>query len=440
MAKSIPIVSIIGRPNVGKSTLFNRFIGRRDAIVDSTAGVTRDRKYGNVSWSGHEFILVDTGGYDAKSDEPILSSVRKQALAAVDESELVLFVVDSETGITAGDEEIAKVILRQSKKVILVVNKVDDKTREPDIYDFMKLGLGEPFPISAESGRRTGDLLEETVSHFKSSPTNSIEEDEGIKIAIVGVPNVGKSSLVNRLLNKEQQIVTDIPGTTRDSADSKLSYKGKIYTLIDTAGIRRKAKIKDAVEFYSTVRARRAMDRADVIVAMLDSTRGMDKQDVHIIVEALDRRKCLVVAVNKWDLIKKTNRTHKEWSEELKDRLPLLENYPIEYISALDGQRIHKILDLVSKIQKESQKSIKTKTLNDWLAQTVGHTSPPSYNNRFVKITFVNQAKSVPPTFVFFTNYPKGIKENYKRFLEHNLRAAFGFHGVPITLLFKAKN
>ena len=440
MTQSIPIVSIIGRPNVGKSTLFNRFVGRRDAIVDSTEGVTRDRKYGKVSWSGHDFILVDTGGYDSKSDEVILSSVREQALEAINESELVLVVVDSETGITAGDEDIAKVMLKQSKKFILVVNKVDYETREPEIYDFMKLGLGEPFPVSAESGRRTGDLLEAAVSHFKLSPAPSVEEDEGIKIAIVGVPNVGKSSLVNRLLNKERQIVTDIPGTTRDSADSVVSYKGKTYTLIDTAGIRRKAKIKDDVEFYSTVRARRAMDRADVVVAMLDVTRGMDKQDVSIIVEALDRRKCLVVAVNKWDLIEKTNRTHKEWLEELRYRLPLLESYPIEFISALDGQRIHKILDLVSKIHKESRKSIKTKTLNDWLTATVEHTSPPSYNNRFLKITFVNQVNAIPPTFVFFTNYPKGITENYKRFLEHNLRAAFGFFGVPLTLLFKPKN
>ena len=440
MAQTIPIVSIIGRPNVGKSTLFNRFVGRRDAIVDSSEGVTRDRKYGKVSWSGHEFLLVDTGGYDAKSDETILSSVREQALEALNESELVLFVVDSETGITAGDEDIAKVILKQSKKVILVVNKVDDKSREPEIYDFMKLGLGEPFPVSAESGRRTGDLLEAAVRHFKLSPANQTEEDERIKIAIVGFPNVGKSSLVNRLLNKERQIVTDIPGTTRDSADSEVSYKGKTYTLIDTAGIRRKAKIKDNVEFYSTVRAYRAMDRADVVVAMLDSTRGMDKQDVNIIVEALDKRKCLVVAVNKWDLIEKTNRTHKEWLEELKDRLPLLENYPIEFISALDGQRIHKILDLVTKIYKEARKKVKTKPLNDWLTTTVEHTSPPSYNNRFVKITFVNQANSIPPTFVFFTNHPKGIKENYKRFLEHNLRSAFGFFGVPLTLLFKPKN
>ena len=440
MAQTIPIVSIIGRPNVGKSTLFNRFVGRRDAIVDSSEGVTRDRKYGKVSWSGHEFLLVDTGGYDAKSDETILSSVREQALEALNESELVLFVVDSETGITAGDEDIAKVILKQSKKVILVVNKVDAKSREPEIYDFMKLGLGEPFPVSAESGRRTGDLLEAAVGHFKLSPANQTEEDEMIKIAIVGVPNVGKSSLVNRLLNKERQIVTDIPGTTRDSADSDVSYKGKTYTLIDTAGIRRKAKIKDNVEFYSTVRAYRAMDRADVVVAMLDSTRGMDKQDVNIIVEALDKRKCLVVAVNKWDLIEKTNRTHKEWLEELKDRLPLLEYYPIEFISALDGQRIHKILDLVTKIYKEARKKVKTKPLNDWLTTTVEHTSPPSYNNRFVKITFVNQANSIPPTFVFFTNHPKGIKENYKRFLEHNLRSAFGFFGVPLTLLFKPKN
>ena len=440
MAQKIPIVSIIGRPNVGKSTLFNRFVGRRDAIVDSSEGVTRDRKYGKVSWSGHEFLLVDTGGYDAKSDEPILSSVRAQALEALDESELVLFVVDSETGITAGDEDIAKVILKQSKKVILVVNKVDDKSREPEIYDFMKLGLGEPFPVSAESGRRTGDLLEAAISHFKLSPATLTEEDERIKIAIVGVPNVGKSSLVNRLLNKERQIVTDIPGTTRDSADSELSYKGKTFTLIDTAGIRRKSKIKDNVEFYSTVRAYRAMDRADVVVAMLDSTRGMDKQDVNIIVEALDKRKCLVVVVNKWDLIEKTNHTHKEWLEELRDRLPLLENYPIEFISALDGQRIHKILDLVTIIYNEARKKVKTKLLNDWLTTTVEHTSPPSYNNRFVKITFVNQANSIPPTFVFFTNHPKGIKENYKRFLEHNLRAAFGFFGVPLTLLFKPKN
>ncbi len=440
MANSLPIVSIVGRPNVGKSTLFNRLIGRRDAIVDSTEGVTRDRKYGKVSWAGHDFILVDTGGYDSRSDEPIISSVREQAMAALDESELVLFIVDSETGITTGDDDIAKVIQKQPKKVILVVNKVDDKTREPDVYEFIKLGLGEPFPVSAESGRRTGDMLEEVIRHINTDSANRTEIDEGIKIAIVGVPNTGKSSFVNRLLNKERQIVTDIPGTTRDSADSLLTYKGKNYTLIDTAGIRRKAKIKESVEFYSTVRARRAMDRADVIVVMIDSSRGMDKQDVSIIVEALDRRKCLVVAVNKWDLVRKDNHTHKEWLEELRDRLPLLENYPIEFISSLDGKRIHKILEHASKVYKESRKNLKTKVLNDWLTQTVEYTSPPSYNNRFVKITFVSQVKSVPPTFVFFTNQPKGVKENYKRFLEHNLRAAFGFYGVPLTLLFKPKN
>ena len=440
MPVSPPIISIVGRPNVGKSTLFNRLIGKRDAIVDSTEGVTRDRKYGSASWSGKEFILIDTGGYDARTDDKILVSVKEQALVALEESELILFIVDINTGITTGDDDISKIMQKQSKKVLLVANKADETENEANLYDFMKLGLGEPIPISAESGRRTGDLLDLMLDHLPKEKTPSDSIHDSISIAVVGVPNVGKSSLVNKLLNKERQIVTDIPGTTRDSADSLLTYNDQLYTLIDTAGLRKRAKVKESVEFYSTVRAKRAIDRSDVVLAMLDATRGLDKQDINIMNEAISKNKCLVCTVNKWDLVEKETNTQKEWAIEFRDTFPLLEHYPILFISALEGKKIHRVLDKVNEVFKESQKRLKTSSLNEWLKNLVETTSPPAYKGKFIKISFINQTQSSRPTFVIFTNEPKGIKDNYKRFLESSLREKFGYFGVPITLLFRAKS
>lgn len=435
-----PIVSIVGRPNVGKSTLFNRIIGKRDAIVDPTEGVTRDRKYGEATWSGHNFILIDTGGYDARSEDVILASVKEQAEIALDESDLILFMVDASTGITVGDDDLARLMHKKSKKVLLVANKADNEKSELSVFEFLKLGLGEPLAISAESGRRTGDLLDAVISHFPSNLAETEKSEDEISIAVVGVPNSGKSSFVNKLLEEERQIVTDIPGTTRDSADSLLIYNDQSFSLIDTAGLRKKAKVKENIEFYSTVRARRAMARSDVVTVIIDAARGgLQNQDVNVIIEALEKNKCLVCAVNKWDLIEKDTHTQKHWLADIHEILPLLEYYPVLFISALTGQRVFKVLDVATEIYTESQKRIKTRDLNDWLKKLVQITSLPSYRGKFVKLSFVNQTQSVPPTFVFFTNEPEGIKDNYKRFLEASLRAAFGFFGVPISLTFKLK-
>lgn len=436
---SDPIVAIIGRPNVGKSTLFNRMIGSRHAIVDDMPGVTRDRNYGYVEWAGQQFVLIDTGGYLPAASAQMDVAVKEQVEIAMAESDVLLFVVDAQTGITEIDEQMAQMLRKSERKVLVIVNKVDDQRNDPYVGEFYNLGLNEPVSISAMKGRSIGDFLDILIAAIKNVPARDIDFD-GIKMAVVGKENVGKSSLVNTLLEQNRSIVTDIPGTTRDSIDSVLKYQNKKYLLIDTAGLKKKAKVKENILFYSNLRTFRSIQRCDVVLYLIDINDGLSRQDVYLLNEAANQRKGIVLLLNKWDLIEKDHKTINEYTLDIRERLGVLRFIPMMFVSVLNKQRLYKALDLVNTVMIEMTKRISTSELNSFFEPLIHETTPPAVKGKEIKINYITQLHANFPLFAFYCNHPNLITDNYKRFLENKLREKFGFEGVPIILSYRKKN
>jgi len=432
------LVAIVGRPNVGKSTLFNRIIEHKEAIVEDTPGVTRDRIYGEASWNGKDFFLIDTGGFIPGSEDKIEKAIREQAYIAIEEADSIIFLVDGKDGVTPFDLDIASILRNSKKKVTLVVNKCDNAKQDLNSYEFHSLGLGEPNPISALGGRNTGDFLDEATEHL--STDNKEKNDPRLKIAVVGRPNVGKSSICNALLGQERMIVTDIAGTTRDSIDSTLKYYGEEIVLIDTAGLRRKSNIKENIEFYSTLRTARAIERCDVAIVVIDATLGLEDQDKKIINQVSEKRKGIIIAVNKWDLIEKDTNTAAIFTERIRDLMQTFSYIPVEYISAVTKQRITRLPATALKILERRKTRISTGKLNREFIPLLEKTPPPAVQGRDLRINYVTQVNTEPPVFAFFCNHPQFIPDAYKRFLENTMRKVFDFEGTPVSFVFRKKN
>lgn len=431
------IVAIVGRPNVGKSTLFNRLIERKEAITDNVAGTTRDRHYGKAEWNGVVFSVIDTGGYISGSDDVFEAEIRKQVNLAIEEADSILFLVDVHHGLTGMDETVAKMLRRAKKPVLLAANKVDEHARQYAAAEFYGLGLGEVFCIAAQSGAGTGELLDELVKSF-TKPSEE-EEPEIPKFAIVGRPNVGKSSLVNALLGREQNIVTPVAGTTRDPINTRWNVFGHDVMLLDTAGIRRKAKVDEDIEFYSVIRSIRAIEESDVCFLMIDAQDGVQQQDLHILSIIQKNGKGLVVLVNKWDLIEKETNTMKAFEADVKQRMEPFTDVPVLFISVHEKQRILKAVELGVQVHEARQRKIPTRKLNDVLLPIIERQPPPMYKAKQVSIKFITQLPTYVPTFVFYCNLPQYIKPSYERFLENRLREHWSFTGVPIRLFFRKK-
>ncbi|MDE5943878.1 MAG: ribosome biogenesis GTPase Der [Clostridia bacterium] len=430
-----PLIAIVGRPNVGKSTFFNKIVGRKISITEDRPGVTRDRLYADSEWRGKAFSMVDTGGIEMRSEDVMWKEIKKQAEVAIDTAQVILFFVDGKEGLTTSDYDVADMLRRSKKPVILVVNKIDEYSEEK-IFEFYSLGLGEPYPVSAEHGTGLGDVLDEAVSWFEKVEA---VEDDSIKIAVVGKPNAGKSSLVNRLLGFERSIVTDIAGTTRDAIDTKFTYGDKNYTIIDTAGIRKKSKVEDDVEYYSVMRAFDAVRRADVCLLVVDSVDGLTEQDTKIIGYVHEAGKPSVIVMNKWDLIEKDTNTINKFEAKLKEDLKFMDYFKSIYISAKTGQRAEKILALVDEVYAHSNYRIQTGILNDVISDAVRANEPPSYNGRRLKVYYSSQVSVAPPTIVLFVNSVDLLHFSYQRFLENTLRKSFDFSGTPIKILTREK-
>jgi GTP-binding protein len=431
------LIALVGRPNVGKSTLFNRFIGQRNAIVHEMPGVTRDRHYADAEWGGKRFTLIDTGGFVPQSEDVIEAAVREQAQIAIEEADVILFIVDAIEGLQPGDEEIADILRRSQKKVFLVVNKVDSEGREPNAAEFFRLGLGEPLPASALAGRKIGDLLDIIVAG--AGAPGSEFPDPRLKLAIVGKPNVGKSSLVNALLGEKRHIVTEQPGTTRDPIDTVIRYHGEEILLVDTAGLRKKGKIRESVEFYSAVRTLKSIDRCDVAVVILDATAGLEHQDLRIIEIVIERRRAGLIVVNKWDRIEKDSQTANAYEHALHERLRMYDFLPVLFVSALERQRIFKIIELARDIDAEQNRRVTTSELNNALGPDIQRFPPRSKSGKELNIKFVTQVKTKPPRFTFFCSDPRRVEDSYRRYLENKIREHFSFRGVPVLLSFKKK-
>lgn len=433
------IAAIVGRPNVGKSTLFNRLCRKRSAIVDSEEGITRDRKYEEVEWSGKEFILVDTGGIIAKPTDSISQAVKMQAELAIIESDLILFLVDNQVGITDLDHTVAKILLPHHKKVLLVANKADNHEDEVSAYGFMKLGFGEPSVISASHGRHIGDLLDRIIDNIETADYDEQEEEEEIRIAIVGKPNVGKSSILNRLVGENTAIVDSTPGTTRDSIDSKLTYYGKKFRFIDTAGLRRKKSISYGVELFSVMRTIESINRSDIVVLIIAADEPISDQDQKIASYAARNHKSIIVVVNKWDLLKKNNSTTGEFVKNIKEELVFIDYAPILFISALTNLRVRKILETIVRIYEQSTKRIPTSELNDFLQKILAKRPPTHSTGKHTKIYYCTQQSTNPPVFIFFCNNAALINKNYRRYLYNRLREEYAFEGASLKMVYRSR-
>ena len=430
------IVAIVGRPNVGKSTLFNRLTESRKAIVDQTAGVTRDRHYGRSEWNGQDFMVIDTGGYVSDNEDVFNKEIRKQVGIALEECSVILFLVDVNSGISNLDADLAVLLRKSKKKIFVVANKVDNPSLIGEASEFYSLGLGEVYSISSSNGSGTGDLLDDVVSCFDKV---ELEDDQGIpKISVVGRPNVGKSSVVNVFLNQDRNIVTDISGTTRDSLDTRYKAFGHDFILVDTAGVRKKTKVKD-LEFYSVLRTFKAIEESDVCMLMIDATLGMEAQDLNILSLILKARKGVIIMVNKWDLIAKDSNTINSFTEKIKERMAPFTDVPIVFTSAVDKQRVLKSLETALEVHEKRIGRVSTSKLNEVLLPFIEATPPPSHRNKFIRIKYITQIPTHTPAFAFYCNYPDHVKESYKRFLENKIREHFDFSGVPIGIFMRKK-
>ncbi len=433
------IVAIVGRPNVGKSTLFNRLIQRREAIVDSVPGVTRDRNYGKSEWNGKEFSVIDTGGYIRGSDDVFEAEIRKQVELAIDEADVIIFVVDVEEGITPMDDAVSKMLRKVTKPVLLAVNKVDNAMREKDALEFYNLGLGEYYTFASISGSGTGDLLDALILAFPEKPEPDEEEVVLPRFAVVGRPNAGKSSFINALIGKERYIVTDIAGTTRDSIDTKFDRFGFEFNLVDTAGIRRKAKVKEDLEFYSVMRSVRAIEHADICILIIDATRGFEGQDQSIFWLAEKNRKGIVILVNKWDLVEKETMSTRDYERKIREQLEPFTDVPILFVSALTKQRLLKALEATVQVFESRKQRIPTSKFNDFMLKVIEAYPPPATKGKYVKIKYCMQLPTPTPQFVFFANLPQYVKEPYKRYLENKIRENWDLSGVPIDIYIREK-
>ena len=432
------ILAIVGRPNVGKSTLFNRLLERREAIVDSTAGVTRDRHYGKSDWNGVEFTVIDTGGYDVGSDDIFEEEIRKQVQLAVDEATSIVFMVNVEEGLTDTDQEIYQLLRKANKPLYVVVNKVDSSKELLPATEFYQLGIEKYYTLSSATGSGTGELLDDIVKDFPT--TEYVDVFEGLpRITIAGRPNVGKSTLTNALLGDERNIVTDIAGTTRDSIETIYNKFGHEFILVDTAGMRKKSKVSEDLEFYSVMRSIRAIENSDVVILMIDATKGWESQDMNIFGIAQKNRKGIVILVNKWDLVEKETNTMKQFENQIREKIALFSDVPILFISALTKQRILKAVETAVEVYENRKKRIKTSKLNEIMLPIIEHTPPPALKGKYIKIKYCTQLPTVTPQFAFFCNLPQYVKEPYKRFIENQLRKNFDFTGVPIEVYFRQK-
>jgi GTP-binding protein len=435
---SLPLVALIGRPNVGKSSLFNRFLKKRLAIVDHTPGITRDRNYSLCDWQGKQFYLIDTGGMLPGTKSGISRMVLEQSATAVGQADLIVLIVDCQTGIDEIDKKIAILLQKSGKRVLLLANKADGEVEETESFQFMKLGLGEPLPVSATGGRGIGEALDAIVAALPEAEEPG-EESKAVRVAVIGRPNVGKSMFINRLIGEERVIVSPIPGTTRDAVDTPFRFEGRDYILIDTAGLRKKSRVKEDIEYYTTLRTLRAIENCDVALVLADASEGVTVQDLKVIEDALEARRATILAVNKWDLVEKDDRTADAYTERIRESARTISYVPITYISSLTGRRVTGTVALVDQVYENWGRQITTSELNRFLEETVQKQPPAAVGGKYIKLYYVTQAGIKPPTFIFFCNYPKLLQRSYLRYIENQLRRRYDFEGIPIRIRIKKR-